>query len=122
MLLILVLTLAAGLAVPAAHAATDWSMFRGPNASGISNETDLPVEFGPGKNMVWKTELPPGHSSPVFGKDSIFLTGFEEGSLFTFALDCKTGEIRWRRGIKQTRAGELQEANSPTSPQSGDGR
>ena len=76
MLLILVLTVAAGLAVPAAHAATDWSMFRGPNASGISNETDLPVEFGPGKNMVWKTELPPGHSSPVFGKDSIFLTGF----------------------------------------------
>ena len=91
-------------------------MFRGPNASGISNETNLPVEFGPGKNMVWKTELPPGHSSPVFGKDSIFVTGSEEGKLFTFALDRKSGKIRWRREIKQTRVGELQEANSPTSP------
>ena len=118
MLLVLVLTLALALPplVPGAHAATDWSMFRGPNASGISNETNLPVEFGPGKNMVWKTELPPGHSSPVFGKDSIFLTGFEEGSLFTFALDRKNGKIRWRREIKQTRVGELRDANSPTSP------
>jgi len=118
MLLVLVLTLAVAVSplVPGARAATDWSMFRGPNASGISNETGLPVEFGPGKNMVWKTELPPGHSSPVFGKDSIFLTGFEKGSLFTFALDRESGKIRWRREIKQTRAGELQEANSPTSP------
>ena len=62
MLLVLVLTLAVALPplVPGARAATDWSMFRGPNASGISNEIGLPVEFGPGKNMVWKTELPPG--------------------------------------------------------------
>lgn len=118
MLLVLVLTLAVALPplVPGARAATGWSMFRGPNASGISNETGLPVEFGPGKNMVWKTELPPGHSSPVFGKDSIFLTGFEKGSLFTFALDRESGKIRWRREIKQTRAGELHESNGPTSP------
>ena len=117
MLLVFALTLAAGVLslVPGIYAATDWSMFRGPNGSGISNETNLPVEFGPGNNMVWKTELPPGHSSPVFGKDSIFFTGFEEGSLFTFALDRENGKIRWRREIKQTRVGELREANSPTS-------
>ena len=29
--------------------AEDWSRFRGPNGSGISNATGLPVEFGPEK-------------------------------------------------------------------------
>ena len=27
--------------------AADWPQFRGPNATGISGETNLPVEFGP---------------------------------------------------------------------------
>ena len=45
--------------------ASDWPQFRGPNASGVSNETDLPVEFGPDKNVVWKTSVPFGHSSPA---------------------------------------------------------
>ena len=29
----------------------------------------LPAEFGPGKNLAWCRELPPGHLSPViFGR------------------------------------------------------
>ena len=31
-------------------------MFRGPNASGVVEETKLPVEFSAEKNLVWKTE------------------------------------------------------------------
>ena len=50
--------------IPSA-AAEDWSQFRGPNGSGVSATTGLPSEFGPGKNMIWKTVLPPRHSSPV---------------------------------------------------------
>src|ERR1044072_5233147 len=60
-------------------AAEDWPQFRGPNASGISDAKKLPVEFGPEKNVVWKTQLPPGHSSPVIFGDRIFLTGAEGG-------------------------------------------
>ena len=91
-------------------------MFRGPNASGVVEETGLPVEFSPEKNLVWKTPLPPGHSSPVFGHDAIFLTGWEGDSLFTFALDRGHGKIRWRREIKRTHKGELHDHNSPASP------
>ena len=43
----------------------DWPQFRGPNASGVSDTVGLPSEFGPSKNVVWKTALPAGHSSPV---------------------------------------------------------
>ena len=41
-----------------------WSRFRGPNGTGVSEATGLPVSFGPEKNVRWKTPLPPGHSSP----------------------------------------------------------
>src|SRR5262249_28163111 len=40
--------------------ASDWTRFRGPNGSGINETSGLPTEFGPGKNQVWKTPLPPG--------------------------------------------------------------
>jgi outer membrane protein assembly factor BamB len=36
----------------------EWSQFRGPNGSGVSETKGLPTEFGPNKNVVWKTELP----------------------------------------------------------------
>ncbi len=50
-------------------ASEEWSQFRGPNGSGVSATTGLPTEFGPAKNVVWKTALPPGHSSPVLTRD-----------------------------------------------------
>ena len=96
--------------------AVDWSRFRGPNGAGVANDTGLPVEFGPEKNVVWKTKLPRGHSSPVFGDDAIFLTAWEGKSVFTFSLDRETGRIRWRREIVREREGKLHESNGPTSP------
>ena len=51
-----------------------WSRFRGPNGSGVSTSTHLPTEFGTDKNVIWKTELPFGHSSPALTRDRIFLT------------------------------------------------
>src|SRR5258708_5618871 len=55
----------------------DWMQFRGPNGSGVGDATRLPTEFGPEKNVLWKTAVPAGHSSPVIAGDSIFLTGAE---------------------------------------------
>ena len=55
----------------------DWMQFRGPNGSGVGDATRLPSEFGPEKNVVWKTAVPPGHSSPVIAGDLIFLTAAE---------------------------------------------
>lgn len=97
-------------------AAGEWPQFRGPNASGVSSETGLPLEFGPEKNTVWKTPLPPGHSSPVLGDDRIFLTAFEEKKLFVICLDRATGKILWRREVPKPRAQKLHDSNSPASP------
>src|SRR5262252_2604561 len=37
--------------------AVDWSQFRGPNGSGLSDEKEIPIEFGPDLNVIWKTAL-----------------------------------------------------------------
>ena len=103
--------------------AEDWSQFRGPNGSGVSLTSNLPVEFGPGKNMLWKTELPPGHSSPVLTKDRIFVTAYSKAAekekdhkLLVISLDRQTGKILWQREVPRSREGRLQNVNGPASP------
>src|SRR6185503_9388117 len=54
--------------------AENWSRFRGPNGTGVSSATNLPVEFGPQSHVKWKAAVPPGHSSPVFTDTHIFLS------------------------------------------------
>ena len=96
--------------------AEDWSQFRGPNGTGISATTDLPVQFGPKQNMIWKTPLPPGHSSPVLGRTRIFVTGFEGKKLVTIGLDRKTGKLLWQREVPRDRNDRLQTPNNPAAP------
>jgi outer membrane protein assembly factor BamB len=100
--------------------AEDWSQFRGPNGSGVSGTTGLPVEFGPNKNVIWKTELPPGHSSPVLTRDRIFVTAYtkekENHKLLVICLDRQTGKLLWQREVPRSRAGRLQNVNGPASP------
>ena len=44
---------------------TSWPQFRGHNSSGHADENcQPPIEFGVDKNLLWKVELPVGHSSP----------------------------------------------------------
>ncbi len=96
--------------------AEDWTRFRGPNGSGVSDATGLPTTFGPDKNVIWKTELPDGNSSPVFARKTIFLTGFEGESLFTVALERSSGQVLWRREIDPERKGPLRDPNKPAAP------
>ena len=108
----LLLCLSAAPILPAA----DWPGFRGPNASGVSDTAGLPTEFGPMKNVVWKTELPPGHSSPVLSADRIFVTAHDAEKLFVITLDRASGKILWRREVPRPRKQELHKSNSPASP------
>jgi outer membrane protein assembly factor BamB len=106
-----------------AFANDDWSRFRGPNGTGLSTATNLPVEFDPEKSVVWKTALPPGHSSPVLARNHIFVTAHTPTTakdkttyqLFVIALDRKTGQELWRREIPRTNKGRLENVNGPAS-------
>lgn len=96
--------------------AGEWARFRGPNGSGVAEGAPLPAEIGPGKNVVWKTPLPMGKSSPVVTGDRIFLAGHEGGQLFTLALDRKTGKVLWRREAPGHREEKRHKLNDPAAP------
>src|SRR5262245_27969113 len=87
-------TFAACLATVSNAAASDWPQFRGPNCSGIAPDNGkLPDKIGQDVNVVWKTPLPPGHSSPAIAGDRIYLTGVQNKRLVTLALDRKDGHV-----------------------------
>ena len=53
----------------------DWTGFRGPSGMGVSDAESLPLEWGAGNNVAWKTPLPgAGASSPIVWGDRIYLT------------------------------------------------
>jgi outer membrane protein assembly factor BamB len=100
---------------PGDAAAEDWSRFRGPNGTGIVEDGAYPVEFGPAKNLVWRSAARPGKSSPVLTERHVFVTAFEEGKLFTQCFDRQTGELLWERAEEQPRQAELNRLNEPAA-------
>src|SRR5688500_13579464 len=94
-------------------AAENWTRFRGPNGTGVSGATTVPVVFGPTQNVKWKAVVPPGHSSPVFTNTHIFMTAHSpidnkspnDYQLFVLALDRKTGKPLWQHEMPRPQKG-----------------
>ena len=77
----------------------EWSRFRGPNGTGISDATTVPVRWTE-KDYNWKIDLPgPGHSSPVVWDNRIFVTcGDPATALRTLlCVDAPTGRTLWKQ-------------------------
>jgi len=105
-----------GLTVSLAAAPPDWSRFRGPNGSGLSSAANVPTEFGPEKNLLWRLALPPGHSSPILFRDRIYLTAFRDDVLVTIAIDRAKGRILWERAAPTVKTKIVDKRNNPASP------
>jgi outer membrane protein assembly factor BamB len=104
------------LAPGAGVAYAQWSQFRGPNGSGVDPATGYPVTFSPKSNVVWKSAVPYGQSSPVITGDRIYLTASEGGKLLTIAFDAASGREVWRRDLQPARTHKIYKANDPASP------
>lgn len=76
------------------------SYFRHDHGVAKGNEA-LPSDFSKDAKQLWRTPLPPGHSTPCVCGDSIFLTTFQaaDKELATVALDRATGAIRWKQVV-----------------------
>lgn len=104
----------AAIAVSSSVLAGDWSRFRGPNGSAVSDDRNTPVRWSPTENIAWRTTLPgPGASSPVITGGKVFLTcwtGYGTGSgnagdlskleRVLVCVDESTGKILWQREVK----------------------
>jgi outer membrane protein assembly factor BamB len=91
--------LCALLLTTAAGRAESWPQFRGAGGRAAAPDGQkYPAEIGPETNVLWKTPLPPGHSSPVVHGDRIYLTAVKDKKqLLTLALDRRTGGILWQK-------------------------
>ena len=96
--------------------AADWPQFRGPNGLGVADTTGLPDVFGPDKNVIWKTALPPGHSSPALTEDRIFVTAYEGDKLLTICLQRESGQVLWRRRAPRPRQQPFHSLHGPATP------
>jgi outer membrane protein assembly factor BamB len=69
--LALILALAAGGSV----AAADWPQWRGPNGTGATSETNLPVRWSSTENVAWKAAIGGlGVSTPIVSGNRLFVT------------------------------------------------
>ena len=96
--------------------AANWPGFRGPSSSGAAENQQPPIHFGPTSNLLWKADLPQGHSSPITWKDSIFATGAEGKRLLTLCLDRRDGSKSWEAAVTVEKLERVHSANSVATP------
>ena len=109
------------------EASGSWPSFRGYEAAGTAEKQNLPDHWDPasGTNILWRRPIPGlGHSSPVVWGDVVFVTSaissrpdatFKPGLYgdgdasedrsahrwMLYAIDARTGRIRWERMAAQ---------------------
>jgi len=117
------------LSVPLATRGADWPDFRGPGGRGAYEGPELPIEWGPDKNVAWKQTIPgKGWSSPIIWKGRVYLTTAVPAepanarggqSLRALCLDAKSGAIVWNVGVFKQEAAKsppVHSKNSHASP------
>ncbi|NUQ66441.1 MAG: ThuA domain-containing protein, partial [Pirellulales bacterium] len=84
---------------PQKSAGDSWSRFRGPNGTGISTATTIPVNWTE-KDYNWKVALPgTGSSSPVVWGERVFVTCGDSTTAerTVLCIDAKDGHTVWRQ-------------------------
>ena len=80
--------------------AENWPHWRGPDATGWSRESGLPVEWSAEENIAWKVELPArSGSTAIIWEDHLFLNVGQDEDLALWALDRRNGVILWQRPL-----------------------
>lgn len=95
--------------------AGDWPAFRGPQGNGVSSEPSVPLEWGPDRNIRWKTKLPgPGNSSPIVSGGRVFVScATDEGrNRGLYCFDRDGGALMWSK-IVRYETGDLTHKTNP---------
>jgi outer membrane protein assembly factor BamB len=103
----------------------DWWRFRGPDGSGVGDETGLPATWSEKENIVWRTKLPgPGTSCPIVVGKRIYLTCYtgygvdrkkvgrmEDLERHLLCIDRAGGKILWSKEYEPTLPEHKYDAN-----------
>ena len=112
-----------------------WPQWRGPLATGVSAHATPPLEWGEGKNVRWKVEIPGrASSSPVVWGDRLFLqtaipttvppdashtprggiTPRVPHRFVVYAIDRRTGKTIWERVAREATPHEASHPDNGT--------
>jgi outer membrane protein assembly factor BamB len=94
--------------------AGNWPSWHGPNGSGVTPETNLPLRWGRTENVRWKVPLPDrGNSSPIVWRDRVFITQAieKENRLTVMCLNRANGKVIWQSGTTYSEKDPTHETN-----------
>ena len=95
----------------------NWPQFRGPGGLGIAPDNQAyPTTLDMSKNLLWKTEVPKGHSSPCIWGDNIFITARSGKKLETICINRRNGKIKWRKSVEPEKLEKISGSNSHAAP------
>jgi outer membrane protein assembly factor BamB len=96
--------------------ALNWPEWRGPQRTGVTADTNLPIHWSTNENVRWRTALPArGNSTPIVWGNRVFITQAvearstgpstskapREGSRRSvLCLDRGNGKVLWESGVK----------------------
>ncbi len=95
------------------HAA-NWPAWHGPNGSGVTPDTNLPMRWSATENVRWKVPLPDrGNSSPIVWRDRVFVTQAieKEHRLTVICLNRANGKVLWQSGTTYSEKAPTHETN-----------
>jgi len=108
-----------------AQESTNWPQWRGPDFRSISTESNLPVEFGADKNLIWKCPMPgEGGSSPVVWDGTTYVTSAtaDEKGIVLIAVG-PDGKIAWEQILPGKNSNvRMDQANSASPSPITDGK
>lgn len=80
--------------------AADWPAWRGPQGTGVTSETKLPVKWSKTENVKWRIDLPePGNSTPVVHGDRVFVTQAVKDRRQLMCFNRVDGKLLWEAGV-----------------------
>ena len=76
----------------------NWPHWRGPTANGVSDETNLPLNWSTEENIHWKLDLP-GRSgaTPIIWGDHVFVNVSDGDSIELWAVNRTSGDVMWKK-------------------------
>ncbi|WP_197439672.1 outer membrane protein assembly factor BamB family protein [Calycomorphotria hydatis] len=103
--------------------AENWAQWRGSKFNGISNDTNLPIEWSQDKNIAWRFPLPgPSGATPVVWEDRIFVSTVDGEDLLLICVSTDGKEL-WRKLVgrgNQTARGDEGNSSSPSPATDGE--
>lgn len=98
------LLIASGSLLASSAFATPWPQWRGPQGTGRSDETDIPVVWNDVRGRAWQVPLKlHGTTTPAIWEDAIFLTGQDDaGQLRLVRFNKTNGETVWSRNVGES--------------------